>query len=535
MVRRNSGDSVTPPVVVIEGRQEHASYMTQIIPEFAGNPLIEPLPPIWSLEQVTELLSHYPEYSEEYRNLPAEIRLHMLDNAREFFIPQGIHLEIHISISNMLRRGYLLRNPLERGFWRKVNDKLDALKECPPKRLFLQAKARGFCIVGIGGIGKSTTVENILSLYPQVIIHTCYRDQDFILKQLVWLKIQCPNDGSIKGLCLNFFETVDAILGTNYVQRYGGGRRTVDELLPNMARVAALHCLGVLVIDEIQDLSEAKSGGAARVLNFLVQLENTIGVPYLLIGTPKANQLFKGEFRQARRASEQGDISWQRMTRLDESDENNEPKISPIWEEFIRALWTYQYVSNSSPLQADLKHDPLSDALYDQSQGITAVAVTLYVLAQRRGITSKQERVTADIIKSVAKDSQNQIKGYIEQLRQGSAAIKGGAVTVSDLGKIGPTRPIGSDSGERDGGNAQREGSPKTEALGNKSEPKSTKKGNSANAGPNDNKKTKPSSKRSLKRDDLRNLCQSKGKESKSAPKGHPGKHIKSATEFLAK
>ncbi len=538
MVKRKVEYSPAPPVTVIEGHQEPASYLNQQVPEFNGHPLIESLPPIWSLEQVTELLSHYPEYSEEYRKLPAEIRLHMLDNAREFFIPQGIHLEISISISNLLRRGYLMRNPLERGYWRGVNEKLQTFKKASPKKVFLQAKARGFCIVGIGGIGKSTTVENILSLYPQVIIHTRYRDQDFILKQLVWLKIQCPNDGSIKALCLNFFEAVDAILNTHYAERYGGRHRTVDMLLPDMARVAAIHSLGVLVIDEIQDLSEAKSGGSTRVLNFLVQLENTIGVPYLLIGTPKADPLFKGEFRQARRASEQGDVNWQRMSEfIDVHGEGYEPRINPIWEEFIRALWTYQYVRIPSPLQDNLLNDPVSRALYDESQGITAVAVTLYVLAQRRAITSRDERITAGIIRSVAQDSQNQIKVYIEQIRQGAFLnkMKGGG--SSDLGTIistslankqiynGHSAPADSSS------QLEVESLPDTSDEIPKKKLKLSKKESTILVNAAAKKSPKASSKRSQDKDDLRNL--STKKEAKKS-EILQSKHVKSATEFLS-
>jgi hypothetical protein len=537
---RKSSEEVTPPLVVIEGRQDPAVYLKQLVPEFVGNPLIEALPPLWPLEDVTELLSHYPPYSKDYRSLPAEVRLHMLDNAREFFIPQGIHLEIHISISNMLRRGYLARNPLDRGYWLEVNRKLESFREqtLRGKKLFLRAKARGFCIVGIGGIGKSTTVENILSLYPQVIVHTRYREQDFILKQLVWLKIQCPNDGSIKGLCLNFFGTVDAILGTNYAQNYGSRRRSVDELLPDMARVAALHSLGALVIDEIQDLSEAKSGGAARVLNFLVQLENTIGVPYLLIGTPKANQLFRGEFRQARRASEQGDINWQRMAQFaDDPDEDKKLEIDSIWEEFIRALWTYQYVQTPSPLQMDIRDDSLSNALYDESQGITAVAVTLYVLAQRRAITSRKEKITAGIIRSVATDSQNQIRGYIEQIRQGAFVKSASNGETSDIGTA--ISSIASNNRDDDGQHAplissdqsDTESQSKVPDVTSRAELRTDKEQASACVKSDPNKKGGTVPKRPHDTHDLRNLASTKKGGNKSGRLQK--KHIKSATEFL--
>jgi len=59
-------------------------------------------------------------------------------------------------------------------------------------------------------------------------------------------------------------------------------------MLGDVARVSALHSVGVLVIDEIQHLEKSRSGGAAKMLNFFVTLTNVIKVPVLFIGTPKA-------------------------------------------------------------------------------------------------------------------------------------------------------------------------------------------------------------------------------------------------------
>ena len=129
-------------------------------------------------------------------------------------------------------------------------------------------------------------MEAILSLYPQVIYHSQYDQQAFSRVQVVWLKLDCPFDGSVKGLCLNFFQAVDNLLDTQYYLNYARrGRSTVDEMLPQMARVASIHGLGVLVIDELQHLREARSGGSNKMLNFFVQLVNTIGMPVVLIGT----------------------------------------------------------------------------------------------------------------------------------------------------------------------------------------------------------------------------------------------------------
>ena len=104
--------------------------------------------------------------------------------------------------------------------------------------------------------------------------------------QLVWLKLECPADGSVKGLCLNFFQAVDDILETQYYEIYGGrGRRTVNEMMPYVALVASNVHLGVLVIDEIQCLTKLNVGGYEKILDFFVQLINTIGLPVVLVGT----------------------------------------------------------------------------------------------------------------------------------------------------------------------------------------------------------------------------------------------------------
>ena len=77
-----------------------------------------------------------------------------------------------------------------------------------------------------------------------------------------------------------------------------------------MAKVANACNLGMLIIDEIQNLNAAASGGHESMLNFFVTLRNEIGIPVVLVGTMRAYPILQSEFSQARRGSGYGSILW---------------------------------------------------------------------------------------------------------------------------------------------------------------------------------------------------------------------------------
>ncbi|MCL2853748.1 MAG: ATP-binding protein, partial [Defluviitaleaceae bacterium] len=268
----------------------------------------------------------------------------------------------------------------------------------------------------ISGVGKTTAMEKVLSLYPQAILHTRYNDAPLFLTQLVWAKLDCPFDGSLKGLCIDFFTYVDNVLGTDYAKKFSVYRMTVDQMLPRMAQIARAHCLGVLVIDEIQHLNQAASGGRAKMLNFFVTLANKVGVPVMLIGTPKAEPILKSEFRQARRSSGQGVLIWNNM----------QNDIS--WEVMLRAMWKYQWTQKRTDLTDDLKN-----ALYGESAGIIDIAIKLYSMAQIKAIADRTEIVTAGLIKEVAAEELRYVKEALEALRTGD---------VKKLAQYDDIRPI---------------------------------------------------------------------------------------------
>lgn len=383
-----------------------AEYKDQLIPEYSGNPFIEALPPIYSQEEVVEKLALYPRYNPEERQLESHYRIHMVQRLFQCFQPLNIHLDLESRISRVIRQGYLARNPFKPSYAESLQDGYKAIQSLKwelSSNASFRTTAAGFTIIGVSGMGKTTAINRVLSLFPQIIVHSQYKNINFSMYQLVWLKLDCPFDGSLKGLCIEFFHKVDDLLGTDYYKKFGVGRKTVDNMLSIISQIARNTALGVLVIDEIQHLNGAKSGGDEKMLNFFVTLVNTIGVPVILVGTTKALSVLQSEFRQARRGSGQGDMIWERLSK-DKS-----------WELLITALWDYQWTKKEVPLTPEL-----NDVLYEESQGIIDIAVKLYAMSQIRAILSGREDITANLIRQVAKDNLKLVRPMLEALKSGN-------------------------------------------------------------------------------------------------------------------
>jgi len=395
-------------VMYPEGSVIKAVYKEQMLPEYSNNPLIEALPPIIGFEQVENLIHSYPSFEESERNLDAEYRYHCVQRLFNYFQPWNIHFEIERKISRAIRQGYLSRNPANpsyaadlQGIYQSVKQKDMNFNAAP----LSYTKASGFTIIGFSGVGKTTSIDKILSLYPQVIIHDEYKGISLNHYQIAWMKLDCPFDGSIKGLCSNFFMEFDRLLGENTYSKFASGRNTTtDVMIPRMALLARRHSLGMLVIDEIQHLSAAKSGGSEKMLNFFVTLVNRIGIPVILIGTTKALSILQGEFRQARRGSgQQGDVIWERM-------EKNKK-----WDLLINGMWKFQWTKQVAVLT-----DEINDTLYEESQGIVDIAVKLYAMTQIHAISTRKELITPEIIRKVAKENLKLVRPMLLALKSGN-------------------------------------------------------------------------------------------------------------------
>jgi hypothetical protein len=254
-------------------------------------------------------------------------------------------------------------------------------------------------IIGTSGMGKSLTVETVLSLIPQAIRHNEYNGKPFDRTQIVWLKVDAAKDGSAKGLCRTIFSALDRIMGTNYYKQYFS--YPARDSLEVLAKLAYVFGLGILVIDEVQRLNLARSGGEKELINFFSSLQKTLNIPVVLIGTYSAMNLFNDELGCSRILCSQGDIIW-----------NTYADDDQFWGYFIEALWKYQFTNVETPLTK-----PLRKALYDESQGIIDIAVKLYMLAQLEVIGLDNEKITPKLIEIVAKRHLNMVRPILTAIR----------------------------------------------------------------------------------------------------------------------
>ena len=389
-----------------------AVYIHQEVPGYRGNPFIEALPPILSKAQVISQIAYYPPYDSKLRTAKDEIRHHLVRDAQRFFVPLPRHFIVEQAISSMIRVGYQSHNPVSLDYWRTLKDRVSTLRTDLRKLVNVHkirdrkglGRSSALCaaLFGISGTGKFTMIQECLALYPQVIRHGEYFGYPLNISQVVWLYLEIPSGGSAKGLCLAFFGALDKLLGTHYVRLHGSGN--VDEMLVHMAEIAGVHAVGVIVVDEIQKLSRQKSGGQPGLLDFFLQLTNTMKVPIFLIGTEDSVTLLEGRLRDIRRTS--GIPEWLPLT-------------SEEWKPFLKALWRYQYTRTRTEIT-----DEVSETLYAESHGIPDIAVKVYFNAQSiligSQVDSRSERITIAAIRSAMKLYHKRIEDHLRR-----AALKG--------------------------------------------------------------------------------------------------------------
>ncbi|MGK7391500.1 MAG: ATP-binding protein [Candidatus Cyclobacteriaceae bacterium M2_1C_046] len=372
----------------MENRVNIAQIFPSQNPMYSGNPLIESLFEILSPLDFYQLIREkQPISRDEALKYDIIVRDQFLDAIKSnLIIPNRRLYDTYKLIHSSINKSYCQRNPVQKPIRENLQQDYRNLSH-----QFLEnyesSSSNSSMIVGVSGIGKTTSINIAISLFRSGLKHINSGVEYFI--QIPMVKIECPKDGSIKDLCAYFFIELDNILGREkYSKEYIKKRDTVNDRVIAMAKLVAAHCVGVLIVDEVQHLNKAKSGGAEQMLNFFLNLDNTLHIPIILVGTPETTDLFSQNHRLRRRFTSGAAFKWDLLP------------YDAEWELIVKQLFKYQYTEEEADPNVNWK-----ELFYYHSQGIIDRAVKLFIEAQKYAFLINQKAITVDILEKAVKRS----------------------------------------------------------------------------------------------------------------------------------
>ena len=216
-------------------------------------------------------------------------------------------------------------------------------------------------ILGVPGVGKTSTIRRTLSLLPQVIAHEEFGGKPFFCKQVLYLMVECPSDCSVKTLGLNIAVAIDKAIGSSYARQLTSLRSAAASAIATQVKILCLtHHVGLILIDEIQNAvtTAQKNKQIKPLIKFLVELTNDTCTAAFFVGTPIAEELFTSQEHLKRRT---------RGIRLLPF------KPDGSYRAFLQAIWPYQFTSAMAPLT-----EQMANKLYDYSGGIPAYIIKIF-------------------------------------------------------------------------------------------------------------------------------------------------------------
>lgn len=342
------------------------------------------LPQMLSGDELMEALTLLPEYHPDLCELPRPQRLMALSDLYRIYIPSPMSLEIYSKLYLALLRSL-----------QKKGTKLAVQQQNQNHKAILQQEYSGimggsdsFTIIGASGIGKSSAISRAISLITQ---NRVIQAENPYTKVIPCVVVQCPFDSSVKGLLLEVMRKVDELLESKYYHNALRARATTDMLIGSVSQVA-LHHIGMLVVDEIQNVANSKNGKS--LIGALTQLINNSGISICMVGTPESARFFESAMQLARRSV---GLQYHVM------------RYDSHFQSFCKVLFQYQYVK----LRTEIT-DGIMEWLYEHSAGITSVVVALLHDAQEIAILNGVETLNLETLKEAYEQRLSLLHGYIQ-------------------------------------------------------------------------------------------------------------------------
>ena len=345
-----------------------------------GNPYLEALPDVLGKKEFERKIKSQPDFPKDVSRLAPEDRRNLLSGLSQWFQPMDYMYTLYDMLHRAMASTYRTKTVIESV--KQMNDIYMDFRTGRPRELSYSTQAYSGAVLGVPGIGKTSTIKRCLSTMPQVIVHQEYQGRKIYEKQINYLVVECPSDCSLKTLALNIFSAIDKAIGSEYLKQATYQRAMATSATTTKLKIICMnHHIGLIVIDEIQNAisTATKNKQIKPLIKFLVELTNETSTAICFCGTLEAEDVFLKQEHLKRRT---------RGFRL------LPMKYDRTYRKFITELWEHQMTLQKAPLT-----EKLMKQMYDLSAGIPAYLVKIFEEAQIRSILSGREKLTYESIR----------------------------------------------------------------------------------------------------------------------------------------
>lgn len=343
------------------------------------------LPEMKSGNELISALSIIPEYDETICQQNQAVRLMALSDLYQIYIPSQMSLEIYSKLYLAL-----LRSMQKKGTQMAIKQRYENYRAIQQQSYSgILGGSDSFTIIGTSGIGKSSAISRAISLITENRIIETDKPYTKIIPCLI---VQCPFDSSVKGMLLEILRKVDEELGTDHYNHAIKSRAATTDMLIGSVSSIALNHIGMLVVDEIQNVVNSKNGKS--LIGALTQLINNSGVSICMVGTPESTLFFEQAMQLARRS-----VGLQYTTM----------KYDEYFQSFCKIIFKYQFLKNQTEITA-----AITEWLYEHSAGVVSVVVSLIHDAQEIAILTGKEILNLDTLNEAYQQRLTLLHGYIQ-------------------------------------------------------------------------------------------------------------------------
>lgn len=343
------------------------------------------LPEMKSGNELISALSIIPEYDETICQQNQAVRLMALSDLYQIYIPSQMSLEIYSKLYLAL-----LRSMQKKGTLMAIKQRYENYKAIQQQSYSgILGGSDSFTIIGTSGIGKSSAISRAISLITENRIIETDKPYTKIIPCLI---VQCPFDSSVKGMLLEILRKVDEELGTDHYIHAIKSRASTTDMLIGAVSSIALNNIGMLVVDEIQNVANSKNGKS--LIGALTQLINNSGISICMVGTPESTVFFEQAMQLARRS-----VGLQYTTM----------KYDDYFQSFCKIIFKYQFLKNRTEITA-----AITEWLYEHSAGVVSVVVSLIHDAQEIAILTGKEVLNLDTLNEAYQQRLSLLHGYIQ-------------------------------------------------------------------------------------------------------------------------